>query len=227
MDEMIKAKGKSFEGAKVSISGSGNVAVYAARKVTELGGKVITMSDSNGFIFDPQGIDLTQVQEIKEIHRGRVKECTGGGTDYTEGCQNIWDVECDIALPCATQNELDKAAAETLVKNGCFAVGEGANMPTTIEGTDVFLKNGVLFAPGKAANAGGVATSALEMSQNSMRMSWTFEEVDARLKDIMINIYRQSADAAAHYGFEDNYVVGANIAGFEKVANAMLAQGIV
>lgn len=229
VDEMIKAKGKSFKGATVSISGSGNVAIYAAQKAQELGANVVTMSDSNGCVYDPEGIDLDLVKEIKEVKRGRIKEYADArsSAQYMDGCANVWTVKCDIALPCATQNELDEESAKTLVKNGCYAVGEGANMPTTMEGTEVFLKNGVLFAPGKAANAGGVAVSALEMSQNSMRMPWTFEEVDGRLHDIMVGIHAKAAAAAAKYGFTDNYVAGANIAGFEKVANAMLAQGIV
>jgi len=228
VNEMIKTKGRSFKDAEVVISGSGNVAIYATQKAQELGARVVALSDSNGYVYDPQGIDLALVKEIKEVRRGRIKEYADArkSAEYTEG-KGIWSIKCDIALPCATQNELDEKDAETLVKNGCYAVGEGANMPTTIEGTEVFLKNGVLFAPGKAANAGGVATSALEMSQNSMRMPWTFEEVDAKLKSIMVNIHKISADAAEKYGFKDNYVAGANIAGFEKVANAMLAQGIV
>ncbi|MDL2237616.1 NADP-specific glutamate dehydrogenase [Christensenellaceae bacterium OttesenSCG-928-K19] len=229
VDEMIKAKGKSFEGATVSISGSGNVAIYATQKVQELGGKVVTLSDSNGYIYDSEGIDLALIREIKEVQRGRIKEYADArkSAEFDPAFRDIWNVKCDIALPCATQNELDEEAARVLVKNGCYAVGEGANMPTTIEGTNVFMENGVLFAPGKAANAGGVATSALEMAQNSMRMPWTFEEVDAKLKTIMVNIYKMSAAAAEKYGMKDNYVAGANIAGFEKVANAMLAQGIV
>lgn len=229
VDEMIKAKGKSLKGATVSVSGSGNVAIYATQKVTELGGKVVTISDSNGYIYDPDGIDLALVKEIKEVRRGRIKEYldTHKNAQFDENYSNIWNVKCDIALPCATQNELNEDAAKALVANGCYAVGEGANMPTTIEGTEVFLSNNVLFAPGKAANAGGVAVSALEMSQNSMRTPWTFEEVDGKLQTIMVNIYKKCADASDRYGFKDNYVAGANIAGFEKVANAMLAQGIV
>lgn len=229
VDEMIKTKGKSFDGATVVVSGSGNVAIYATEKAQSLGAKVVALSDSNGYIYDKNGIDLDLVKDIKEVRRGRIKEYVEVHKDaeYHEGCKGIWTIPCDIALPCATQNELDEEGAKALVANGCYAVGEGANMPSTLEATDVFLKNKVLFAPGKAANAGGVATSALEMSQNSMRLSWTFEEVDAKLKDIMVNIHKQAAAAAKEYGFEDNYVVGANIAGFEKVAKAMLAQGIV
>ncbi|MCL4385878.1 MAG: NADP-specific glutamate dehydrogenase [Actinobacteria bacterium] len=229
MDELIRANGKSFKGAKVVISGSGNVAIYAHQKVTELGGTVIAMSDSDGFIYDPKGVDLNTIKIVKEKERKRIKECTlnNKSTQYYEGCSNIWDIKCDIALPCATQNEIDENAAKKLVKNGCFAVGEGANMPCTIEAIDVFLKNGVLFGPAKAANAGGVATSALEMSQNSMRYSWSFEEVDLRLKNIMVNIYNKASQAAIEYGVSGNLVVGANIAGFIKVADAMVAQGIV
>jgi glutamate dehydrogenase (NADP+) len=229
MDELLKNNGKSFKGAKVVISGSGNVAIYAHQKVTELGGIVVAMSDSNGFIYDPKGVDLNTIKLVKEKERKRIKECTihNKTTEYYEGCSNIWDIKCDVALPCATQNEIDENAAKKLVKNGCFAVGEGANMPCTIEAIDVFLKNGVLFGPAKAANAGGVATSALEMAQNSMRYSWSFEEVDAKLKNIMINIYNKSSQAAKEYGTPGNLVVGANIAGFIKVADAMVAQGIV
>jgi glutamate dehydrogenase (NADP+) len=229
MDELIKANGKSFKGAKVVISGSGNVAIYAHQKVTELGGTVIAMSDSNGYIYDPDGIDLDNVKTIKEKERKRIKECTlkSKSTKYYENCSNIWDIKCDIALPSATQNEIDEAAAKKLIKNGCFAVGEGANMPCSIEAVDLFLKNGVLFGPAKAANAGGVATSALEMSQNSIRYSWSFEEVDLRLKNIMINIYNKASQAAIEYGAPGNMVMGANIAGFVKVAEAMTAQGIV
>ena len=228
VDEMIKAKGKSFKGANVVVSGSGNVAIYASEKVNELGGKVIAMNDSTGYIFDKDGIDIEAVKEIKEVNRGRVKDYLNyrPGAEYKDG-SGIWSIPCDIALPCATQNELNADDARLLVKNGVYAVGEGANMPSTLEATDVFIENGVLFAPGKAANAGGVATSALEMSQNSMRLSWTFEEVDAKLKQIMKGIYTQAARAAEKYDKPDNYVVGANIAGFEKVAEAMMAQGVV
>ncbi|MCL6590669.1 MAG: NADP-specific glutamate dehydrogenase [Firmicutes bacterium] len=229
VDEMIKAKGKSFKGATVVVSGSGNVSIYATQKVHQLGGKVVAVSDSNGYVYDPNGINLDTVKQIKEVERKRISEYVKShpSAKYTEGCSGIWTIKCDIALPCATQNEIDENSAKTLVKNGCWAVGEGANMPSTPEAIDVFLKNKVLFAPAKAANAGGVATSALEMSQNSMRYSWTFEEVDAKLKDIMVNIYKNASKAAKEYGFEDNLVVGANIAGFLKVADAMMAQGIV
>ena len=229
VDEMIKAKGMSFEGKTVVVSGSGNVAIYATQKVNQLGGKVVAMSDSNGYIYDKDGVNLATVRRIKEVERKRISEyVTEHPTaEYHEGCSNIWSIKCDVALPCATQNEIDEASAKVLVQNGVKAVGEGANMPTTLEGTKVFIDNGVLFAPAKAANAGGVATSALEMSQNSMRLSWTFEEVDAKLKNIMINIYKNASKAAKEYGFEDNLVVGANIAGFLKVAEAMKAQGIV
>jgi len=228
VDEMIKAKGKSFQGKRVVISGSGNVAIYAAQKAMELGAKVVAMSDSNGYFVDEAGINLDLIKRIKEIDRKRCSDyCAECGTaQYFEG-DGIWTVPCDIALPSATQNELDEQAAKTLVANGCFAVGEGANMPSTPEAVAVFHANGVLFAPAKAANAGGVAVSALEMSQNSMRYSWTFEEVDAKLKDIMINIYKKSSEAAQEYGFGDNLVAGANIAGFLKVAEAMTAQGCV
>mgnify|MGYP000854845263 CR=1 FL=1 len=226
-EEMMKAKGQSFAGKTVSISGSGNVAIYAAQKAMELGARVITMSDSNGYFVDPKGIDLDVIKRIKEIERKRCSdyadEC---GAQYFAG-DGIWSVPCDIALPCATQNELDEQAAKALVANGCIAVGEGANMPCTPEAVKVFQDHGVLFGPAKAANAGGVAVSALEMSQNSMRYAWTFEEVDSKLKDIMIDIYRKSSAAAQEYGFGDNLVAGANIAGFLKVAEAMASQGAV
>jgi glutamate dehydrogenase (NADP+) len=229
VDEMIKAKGKSFQGATVVISGSGNVAIYATQKVRQLGGKVVALSDSNGYIYDPNGINLDTVKQLKEVERKRISEYVKihPQATYTAGCSGIWTIKCDIALPCATQNEIDEASAKALVQNGCWAVGEGANMPSTPEAVEIFLKNKVLFAPAKAANAGGVATSALEMSQNSMRYSWTFEEVDAKLKNIMVNIYKNASQAAKEYGYDDNLVVGANIAGFLKVAEAMLAQGIV
>ncbi len=221
-------KQESFQGKTVVISGSGNVAIYAHEKATQLGGKVVAMSDSNGYIYDANGINLDVVKQIKEVERGRIKEYADrvAGAVYTEGCRNIWTVPCDIALPCATQNELDEAGAKALIANGVIAVAEGANMPSTPEAVALFQKNGVLFGPAKAANAGGVATSALEMSQNSMRYSWTFDEVDAKLKDIMVNIFHNSFDAAKKYGMEGNLVAGANIAGFEKVADAMLAQGV-
>ena len=228
VNEMIVAKGRSFEGQTVLVSGSGNVATYACQKAQELGAKVVAMSDSNGYIYDKNGIKLDVVKEIKQVRRGRIKEYVDAvpTAEYHEGCSGIWNIPCDIALPCATQNEISEESAKALVKNGVFAVGEGANMPTTIEGTKVFQENGVLFAPGKASNAGGVSVSALEMSQNSLRLSWTFEEVDERLSNIMKNIYKNCSEAAKNYGFEDNFVVGANIAGFEKVATAMIAQGV-
>jgi len=229
VDEMIKAKGKSFDGAKVVVSGSGNVAIYAIEKAAQLGAVVVTASDSNGWIYDEKGIDLAAIKEIKEVKRGRIKEYLAyrPSAVYHEG-KGVWSVACDVALPCATQNELGCEDAKMLVKNGCYACGEGANMPSTPEAVDVFLAaKGFLYAPGKAANAGGVATSALEMSQNSMRLSWTFDEVDAKLKQIMIGIYGQISTASAEYGVPDNFVAGANIAGFLKVADAMLAQGIV
>jgi len=227
-EAMRNIKGKSFEGSTVVVSGSGNVAIYATEKVHQLGGKVVAMSDSNGYVYDPEGIKLDTVKKIKEVERKRIKEYVKYHPEatYTEGYSNIWSVKCDIALPCATQNELDKASAEKLVANGCFAVGEGANMPSTPGAIEVFLRNGIVFGPAKAANAGGVATSGLEMSQNSMRYSWTFEEVDAKLKQIMINIFRNCSAAAKEYNLGDNLAAGANIAGFEKVATAMYAQGI-
>jgi len=227
---MLEANGKTVEGQTVVVSGSGNVAIYAAEKITQMGAKVVAMSDSNGYVVDADGIKLDVVKQIKEVERGRIKEYAARvpGSEYHEGCKGIWTVKCDIALPCATQNELDGEAAKTLVANGCYAVGEGANMPSTLEATETFLSNDVLFGPGKAANAGGVATSALEMSQNSMRLSWTFEEVDEKLKGIMAGIFNQCAAAAKEYGDKPtNYVVGANIAGFLKVAEAMMAQGVV
>lgn len=229
MDEAMTAiKGKSFRGSTVVISGSGNVAVYAAQKATELGGTVVALSDSNGYIYDPEGIKLNTVKQIKEVERKRIREYVSvhPNATYTEGCAGIWNIPCDIALPCATQNELDEKAARILVENGCFAVGEGANMPSTPEAIEVFLKSGIVFGPAKAANAGGVATSGLEMSQNSMRYSWSFEEVDAKLKDIMKNIYINTSTAAKEYGMENNLVAGANIAGFLKIATAMFSQGI-
>jgi len=226
-EEMMKAKGQSFTGKTVSISGSGNVAIYAAQKAMELGARVITMSDSNGYFIDPKGIDLDVIKRIKETERKRCSDYAAEcGAQFFPG-EGIWSVPCDVALPCATQNELDEQAARMLVANGCIAVGEGANMPCTPEAVKVFQDNGVLFGPAKAANAGGVAVSALEMSQNSMRYAWTFEEVDAKLKDIMIDIYVKSSVAAREYGFGDNLVAGANIAGFLKVAEAMASQGAV
>ncbi|MCK5128664.1 MAG: NADP-specific glutamate dehydrogenase [Clostridiales bacterium] len=227
-DEMLKAKGNSFEGKTVVISGSGNVAIYATEKTTELGGKVVALSDSSGYIYHEKGIDLKLVQQLKEVERKRIKEYVKHHPDaqYHEGSTGIWNVKCDIALPCATQNELDKQSAETLVKNGCIAVAEGANMPTTPDAIEVLQKNGVLYGPGKAANAGGVATSGLEMCQNSARYSWSFEEVDEKLKQIMADIYKKSSEAAEEFGQPDNLVLGANIAGFLKIAEAMYAQGV-
>ncbi len=229
MDEAMQSiKGKSFKGATVVVSGSGNVAIYATQKVHQLGGKVVAVSDSNGYVYDPDGINVATVQKIKEVERKRISEYVKyhPNAKYTEGCSGIWSIKCDIALPCATQNEINEGSAKLLVANGCWAVGEGANMPSTPEAIEVFLKAGIVFGPAKAANAGGVATSGLEMCQNSMRYSWTFEEVDAKLKTIMINIYKNASAAAKAYGFGDNLVAGANIAGFEKVATAMYAQGI-
>ena len=227
-DELLKANGTSFAGKRVVVSGSGNVAIYAAEKATQLGGKVVAMCDSNGWIYDEEGVDLKAVKVIKEVERKRMKEYTSyrPNAEYHEDGV-IWDVPCDIALPCATQNELHLEHAQTLIKNGVKFVAEGANMPTTPDAVHAFQSAGIPFAPGKAANAGGVATSALEMSQNSQRLSWTFEEVDAKLHQIMIGIFNNTAAAAAKYGHAGNYVVGANIAGFTKVADAMLAQGIV
>ncbi len=226
-DEMLKAHGHSFKGKTVAISGAGNVAIYAAEKAAQLGARVVTLSDSTGWIYDKEGVDLAAVKEIKEVRRARLSEYVKArpNAEYHEG-KGVWSVKCDVALPCATQNELNLDDAKALVKNGVIAVAEGANMPTTLEATEYLQKHGVLFAPGKAANAGGVATSALEMSQNSERLSWTFEEVDAKLKGIMADIFKKSAAAAEKYGFKDNYVMGANIAGFEKVVEAMLAQGV-
>ena len=228
-DEMLKANGKSFEGKTVVISGSGNVAIYATQKATELGAKVVGLSDSNGYVYDKNGIDLACVKQLKEVERKRIKEyvSTHPDAEYHEGCSGIWTIPCDIALPCATQNEINKESAEILVKNGCFAVAEGANMPSTPEAIEVYLSNGVLYGPAKAANAGGVATSGLEMSQNSERLSWTFEEVDGKLKNIMKNIFKSCDEAAKEYGMAGNYMAGANIAGFLKVAEAMKAQGCV
>ncbi len=226
--EMLKLAGIELAGKTVAISGSGNVAIYAAEKATQLGAKVVTMSDSNGWVYDAEGIDLAAIKEIKEVQRGRLTEYKKyrPNSEYHEG-RGVWTVKVDIALPCATQNELLLEDAKALVANGVIAVAEGANMPTTLEATHYLQENGVIFAPGKASNAGGVATSALEMSQNSERLSWTFEEVDAKLQTIMVNICHNAAAAAKKYGVEGNYVVGANIAGFEKVVDAMTAQGIV
>ncbi len=227
--EMLSCmKNDSFAGKTVVISGSGNVAIYACQKATELGGKVVAMSDSNGYVYDPNGISLDVVKQIKEVERGRIKEYAERvpGSTYTEGCKGIWTIKCDIALPCATQNELDEESAKALIANGVMAVAEGANMPSTPGAIEAFQKAGVLFAPAKASNAGGVAVSGLEMSQNSLRLSWTFEEVDSRLKDIMVTIFHNSYDAAKKYGMEGNLVAGANIAGFEKIADAMIAQGV-
>ncbi len=227
-DEMLKQHGNALEGKTVVVSGSGNVAIYAIEKAQALGAKVVTASDSSGYVYDADGIDLDILKKVKEVERARIVKYT----EYKPTAKfvlgkKVWEVPCDVALPCATQNELDLESAKTLVKNGCFAVAEGANMPTTIEATNYFLANKVLFAPGKAANAGGVATSALEMSQNSARIIWTFEQVDEKLKDIMESIYFHMSSAAKEYNSEDNFVVGANIAGFLKVADAMMAQGIV
>ena len=228
-DEMLKDAGKSFKDATVVISGSGNVAIYACEKATTLGAKVVAMSDSNGYIYDANGIDLDAVKEIKEGRRARIKEYvdTHPNAEYHEGCSGIWGIKCDIALPCATQNEINEESAKKLIANGCYAVAEGANMPSTPEAIAAFQGAGLLFGPAKAANAGGVATSALEMSQNSMRYSWTFEEVDEKLHGIMVNIYKNTRNAAAEYGMAGNFVAGANIAGFLKVAEAMKAQGLV
>ena len=228
-DEMLRDNDKSFEGARVVISGSGNVAIYAAQKAISLGATVVAMSDSDGYVYDEDGIDLSLIKEIKENRRERISEYASERDEaiYRVGCKNIWTVPCDIALPCATQNELDINGARALVKNGCFAVAEGANMPTTPDAVAFLQENDVLFAPAKAANAGGVATSGLEMSQNSMRYSWTFEEVDEKLHRIMKNIYNNTSNAAKEYGMEGNLVAGANIAGFLKVAEAMRAQGVV
>ncbi len=225
--EMLKCNGIDLAGKTVVVSGAGNVAIYAIQKAQSLGAKVVTCSDSTGWVYDPEGIDVAALKEIKEVKRARLTEYKNyrPNSEYHEG-KGVWTVKCDVALPCATQNELDLEDAKTLVANGVLAVAEGANMPTTYEATQYFIENKVLFAPGKAANAGGVATSALEMSQNSERLSWTFEEVDSKLQTIMVNIFHNMDDAAKKYGHEGNYVIGANIAGFEKVADAMMAQGI-
>ena len=225
--ELMKDHNESMEGKTVVVSGAGNVAIYAIQKAQQMGAKVVTCSDSTGWIYDPEGIDVDLLKEVKEVKRARLTEYAAArpSAEYHEG-RGVWQIKCDIALPCATQNELLIDDAKQLVANGCKAVCEGANMPTTIDATEYLQENGVWFVGGKAANAGGVATSALEMSQNSERLSWTFEEVDAKLQTIMVNIYRNISDAAKRYGFEGNYVVGANIAGFEKVAEAMEAQGV-
>jgi len=227
--EMLKSKGESFEGKTVVVSGSGNVAIYAIEKATQFGAKVVACSDSNGYIYDENGIDLETVKRLKEVERKRIKEYTEvhPSAEFVEGCQNIWDIPCDIALPCATQNEIDEAAAKKLVANGVKYVAEGANMPSTLEAIEVYLNNGIYFGPAKAANAGGVAVSALEMAQNSARLAWTFEEVDAKLQNIMKDIYDNSVNAAIEYGHEGNLVVGSNIAGFLKVADTMIAHGVV
>ena len=228
-DCMLKDAGKSFEGATVVISGSGNVATFACQKATQLGAKVVAMSDSNGYIYDAEGIDLDLMKQVKLTERKRIKEYAARkpGVEYHEGCRGVWTIPCDIALPCATQNELDGQSAKTLIANGCFAVAEGANMPSTPDAVDIFQEAGILFAPAKAANAGGVAVSALEMSQNSMRFFWSFEEVDSKLKGIMTDLYKNASSAAAEYGMAGNLVAGANIAGFMKVANSLLAYGLV
>lgn len=227
--EMLQSKGLSFKDSTVVVSGSGNVSIYAIEKAQQLGAKVVACSDSNGYIYDSEGIDLDLVKQLKEVERKRISEYVKARPHavYTPGCDGIWTIPCDIALPCATQNEIDENAARKLVEGGVKAIGEGANMPSTLEAIEVFLENDVLFGPAKAANAGGVAVSALEMAQNSMRLSWTFEEVDAKLHDIMRNIYANSVKAAEEYGHPGNLVVGANIAGFLKVADAMIAQGVV
>ncbi len=227
-EEMLKCNGHDISGKTVVVSGSGNVAIYATQKAQQLGAKVVTVSDSTGWVYDKEGIDVALLKEVKEVKRARLTEYAKArpSAEYHEG-RGVWGVKCDIALPCATQNELHLEDAKALVANGCIAVAEGANMPTTMDATEYLQEKGVLFAPGKAANAGGVATSALEMSQNSERLSWTFEEVDGKLKHIMVNIFHNLDDAAKKYGMEGNYVAGANIAGFLKVADAMTAHGIV
>jgi len=230
VDEMLKGKGMSLEGKIITMSGSGNVAQYATQKVNQLGGKVVTLSDSNGFIYDPDGISGDKwdyVMDLKNVRRGRIKEYAQEfGCEFYEG-KRPWGIKCDIALPNATQNELNGEEAMTLIKNGVIAVGEGANMPSTPEAIDAFLANNILFGPAKAANAGGVATSGLEMSQNSQRLHWTFEETDAKLKGIMVNIYKAISETCETYNMKDNFVAGANIAGFLKVANAMMDQGLI
>lgn len=227
--DMLEDNGMSFEGKTVIISGSGNVAIYACEKATEMGAKVVTMSDSNGYIYDANGIDLAYVKQLKEVERKRIKEylVKHPEAEYHEGCSGVWTVKCDIALPCATQNEINEESAKILVANGCKVVSEGANMPSTPGAINTYLSNGILYGPAKAANAGGVAVSALEMCQNSMRYSWTFEEVDEKLKGIMSGIYANCCKYAKEYGMEGNYMAGANIAGFMKVASAMMAHGVV
>ncbi|TWI59023.1 NADP-specific glutamate dehydrogenase [Halalkalibacter nanhaiisediminis] len=229
VEEMLKDKGLGFNGSTVVVSGSGNVSIYAIEKATQLGAKVVACSDSNGYIYDENGINLDTVKRLKEVERKRISEYVieHPHATYSDKGFEIWQIPCDIALPCATQNEIDAVSAQLLVANGVKAVGEGANMPSSLEAIDVFLHNNVLFGPAKAVNAGGVAVSALEMAQNSMRLSWTFEEVDAKLHEIMKDIYRNSVAAAKEYGHPGNLVVGANIAGFTKVADAMMTQGIV
>ncbi|KAF0819199.1 NADP-specific glutamate dehydrogenase [Bacillus sp. ZZV12-4809] len=229
VQEMLKEKGLSFAGSTVVVSGSGNVSTYAIEKAEQLGAKVVACSDSDGYIYDPNGISLETVKRLKEVERKRIREYVKEhpSAQYFDGCSSIWSIPCDIALPCATQNEIGEEAAEMLVSNGVKAVGEGANMPTTSEAIEVFLRNNILFGPAKAANAGGVAVSALEMAQNSSRLSWTFEEVDAKLQQIMKNIYQSSVKAADEYGHPGNLVAGANIAGFVKVADAMITQGVI
>lgn len=229
VERMLNEKGNSIKDKTVVVSGSGNVAIYAIQKAQELGAKVVACSDSAGYIYDKNGIDVEVVKRLKEVERKRIKEYLSYHKDaeYHEGSTGVWTIKCDVALPCATQNEIDESSAKILIDNGVIAVAEGANMPSTLEATELFLENNVLFGPAKAANAGGVAVSALEMSQNSIRLSWTFEEVDEKLKQIMINIYENASAAAKEYGKEDNLVVGANIAGFKKVADAMVAHGII
>ena len=226
-EEMLKSNGQDIAGKTICVSGAGNVAIYAIQKAQQLGAKVVTCSDSTGWIYDPEGIDVALLKEVKEVKRARLTEYAAKrpSAQYHEG-RGVWTIKCDVALPCATQNELLIDDAKALVANGVIAVAEGANMPTTLEATKYLQENGVLFAPGKASNAGGVATSALEMSQNSERLSWTFEEVDSKLKNIMVNIFHNLDDASKKYGKEGDYVAGANIAGFEKVVNAMVAQGV-
>ena len=229
VDEMLKTRNDSFDGKNVVVSGSGNVAIYTIQKVHQLGGKCIACSDSQGFVYDPEGLDLDLIQQIKEVQRGRISEYAAQrpNAEFTPNWKDIWTVKCDVAMPSATQNEIDANSAQILVDNGCMAVGEGANMPSTPEAAQIFVNNGVLYGPAKAANAGGVATSALEMSQNSQRLSWTFEETDAKLHQIMVNIHAACQKAAKDYGTPGNLINGANIAGFLKVANSMMAHGLI